>query len=188
LVEAEVDVMSAQTVFYHGRNSFAPGTVPGRVGRLSRDAITVCGFGSPADAVTAASVAFHALRTELEMRSGRAFGKLGAAHHATAVSVRAEADSRAEPFCFELQFPVRLTAAKAVRAARTITNALRRWATDSLERTGDTSAGDRAATGQKRDDVGDDSVHSFPASDPPGWIPMWAGAPTINTEHHEEVV
>jgi hypothetical protein len=43
-------------------------------------------------------------------------------------------------------------------------------------------------TDEERDDVGEDSIHSFPASDPPGWISMWAGSPTTDAERPEEVV
>ena len=40
----------------------------------------------------------------------------------------------------------------------------------------------RVAAGDEHNDVDEDSSQSFPASDPPGWIPMWVGAP-----HHDEV-
>lgn len=39
-----------------------------------------------------------------------------------------------------------------------------------------------SAVQEDSDHVGDDSMQSFPASDPPGWISMWLGAPT-NAEH-----
>jgi hypothetical protein len=125
--------MSAQTVFYRDRNGFAAGAAHGRVGRLSRDGISVCGFASAADAVTAASVAFHALRTEFAERSGRPLARLGGPGHAAAVSVHAQPDSSPAPFCFELQFPMRLTGAKAIRAARTVKDALRRWTKELSE-------------------------------------------------------
>jgi hypothetical protein len=44
------------------------------------------------------------------------------------------------------------------------------------------TVGDSAAAGEERDYVNEDSIQSFPASDPPGWISMWLGPP-INAEH-----
>lgn len=35
-----------------------------------------------------------------------------------------------------------------------------------------------SAVQEDSDRVADDSMQSFPASDPPGWISMWLGAPT----------
>jgi hypothetical protein len=49
-------------------------------------------------------------------------------------------------------------------------------------------AGDTARADEERDYVGEDSIHSFPASDAPGWISMWAGTPMTNADHCEEVV
>jgi len=50
------------------------------------------------------------------------------------------------------------------------------------------TVGDTARADEERDYVGEDSIHSFPASDPPGWIAMWAGTPITNADHREEVV
>lgn len=141
--------MSAtQTVFYRDRHGLADVAARARVGELSRDAIRVCGFASPADAVTAASVAFHALREYLAKRFSRSLrrpGLAGVAGDAAAVTVRAVPNADAARFCFELEFPRRVAA------------------------------------------VDEDSMLSFPASDPPGWISMWLGKPT-NVERSKGAV
>jgi hypothetical protein len=40
-----------------------------------------------------------------------------------------------------------------------------------------------SAVGEDSDRVADASEQSFPASDPPGWISMWLGAPIGAGEH-----
>ncbi len=171
--------------FYRDRNSFTPGIARGRVSRVSRNGISVCGFASAPDAVRAASVAFHTFRTDLARRSGLLLARLDAPVHAAGVSLHVEKEAGSAPFCFELQFPNRLSAARAVHAARTISDALRRWSKDHVKSTDRTQS---VPPRQERDDVDDDSIHSFPASDPPGWISMWAGSPITDAEHPEEVV
>jgi hypothetical protein len=171
---------TAQTVFYRDRPGLARPTAQPRVGQLSREAVSVCGFGSAEDAVTAASVAFHALRQYL---AGRALAAPGLVVDAAGVTVR-RAPDEANPFCFELQFPMRLVAATAIRAAHAINDALGRWRTQRTEDVDDTG---QSAAAEQRDDVDEDSIQSFPASDPPGWISMWLGTPT-NAKPLSEVV
>jgi hypothetical protein len=48
--------------------------------------------------------------------------------------------------------------------------------------------GNTGGADEEKDHVDEDSMHSFPASDPPGWITMWAGTPTTNEGQREEVV
>jgi hypothetical protein len=51
-----------------------------------------------------------------------------------------------------------------------------------------TAGNTERAEEEETDHVNEDSMHSFPASDPPGWITMWAGTPTTNEGRGEEVV
>ena len=48
------------------------------------------------------------------------------------------------------------------------------------------TAGRTVGAEGETDHVHEDSMHSFPASDPPGWITMWAGTPTTNAGQREE--
>ena len=112
--------MSEEVAFYRGRIGFMLGTPCERVSCVSRDGISVCGFATIADAVRAASVAFHMFRTELARRIGLPLSRLDQSARAAAVSVHVERESSPAPFCFELRFPMRLTAAEADYAARTI--------------------------------------------------------------------
>ncbi len=178
--------MSVEAAFYRDRNGFTLGTARGRVGGVSREAISICGFATTADAVRAASVAFHAFRTELARHIGVPLARLDLSAHATAVSVHLEEEPSPAPFCFELRFPMRLSAAKAVHVARTISDALRQWSKEHVA--GALATRESIPADEERDYVGEDSIHSSPASDPRGWTSMWAGPPTTDTEHIEEVV
>jgi hypothetical protein len=140
----------------------------GRGGFRSREAITMCGFASKADALTAASVAFHALRPHLA----------GCAdwNHRAVVSVQAEKAGTIRAYCFELRFPYPLSEEGAMDAADSVEGAVDRWrhsrtAADDAEADREVTAAERA----ERDEVYEDSIHSFPASDPPGWISMRLG-------------
>ena len=177
--------MSVESAFYRDRNGVTLSTARGRVNRVSRDGISVCGFASAVDAARAASVAFHTFRSDLARHIGLPLAQLDAPARAAGVSLRVEKEGPA-PFCFELRFPMRLSAEKAVRAARTISGALRRWSTEHVAGAG--ASRESMPAGEERDDVGEDSIHSFPASDPPGWISMWAGSPITDAEHPEEGV
>src|SRR5688572_11214467 len=128
----EVDVMSVEAAFYRDRIGFTLGTPCGRVSRVSRDGISICGFATTADAVRAASVAFHTFRAELARHIGLPLARLDLSARAAAVSIHVEKESSPAPFCFELRFPMRLSAAKAVHAARTISNALRQRSTEHV--------------------------------------------------------
>jgi hypothetical protein len=50
------------------------------------------------------------------------------------------------------------------------------------------TAGNTEGAEEEKDHVDEDSMHSFPASDPPGWITMWAGTPVTNEGQSEDVV
>jgi len=76
----------------------------GHVGRLSEKGVTICGFASKGDAVSAASVAFHALRAHLADRAGKRLGRAATSGERAKVSVYADGD-RSGSFCFELHFP-----------------------------------------------------------------------------------
>jgi hypothetical protein len=162
---------------YQERGGFERVAVQAHVARLSREGISVCRFASAEDAVTAASVAFHALRQYLAERNGRG-------DDAAEVTVRRVPEGTGAPFCFELRFPMRLAPTAAIRAAHAIDDVLDRWRKQRSEGADDT--GD-SAVAEERDDVGEDSIQSFPASDPPGWISMWLGTPGKGT-HREEAV
>ena len=58
---------------------------------------------------------------------------------------------------------------------------------DATVRATTATAGHTEGAEEEKDHVDEDSMHSFPASDPPGWITMWAGTPT-NEGQREEVV
>jgi hypothetical protein len=178
--------MSVEAAFYRDRDGATPATACGRVNRVSRDGISVCGFASAVDAARAASVAFHTFRTELARHIGLPLARLDASALAAGVGLLVERESGPAPFCFELRFPTRLSAEKAVRAARTISGALSRWSKERVA--GAIASRESMPADEERDDVGEDSIHSFPASDPPGWISMWAGSPVTDAEHPEEVV
>jgi len=120
--------MSTLRIFNNPRDGYVLVAERSRIGRLSEDAVTICGFASKADAVTAASVAFHALREHLAERSGASLDRADAPGDRAKVSVHAEGDRGDGSFCFELRFPSRLTELGAVRAARAIHTALRAWA------------------------------------------------------------
>jgi hypothetical protein len=185
LLNAEVDAMSAaQTVFYQDRLGFSRAAARARVRQLSRDAIRVCRFASAGDAVTAASVAFHALRQHLAERAGHSLRRPSVAGDAATVTVRELSNAGTTPFCFELQFPKRVAAATAIRAADAINEALDRRSKQQPRDPDDTRD---SAAAEERDSVDEDSIQSFPASDPPGWISMWLGTPTSATRGQEVV-
>ena len=152
-------MVGAQTIFYRDRVGVTRGAARARVGQLSREAISVCGFASARDAIAAASVGFHALRQYLAERTGRPLPSAPA--DAAAVTVRESPDVEAAPFCFELRFPMRLTATTAIRAANAIEDALDRWRTHRLERPDEIGEG---VGRPRRDDVDEDSIQGFPAS------------------------
>lgn len=181
-----VDGMSVEVAFYRDRNGGTLGSTCGRVNRVSRDGISICGFASPVDAARAASVAFHTFRTELARHIGLPLARLDAPAHAASVSLHVGKEDGPAPFCFELRFPLRLSAEKAVRAAHAISGALRRWSKEHVAGAG--GSPEIMPTDEERDDVGEDSIHSFPASDPPGWISMWAGSPITDADRPEEGV
>jgi hypothetical protein len=120
--------VSTLRIFNNPRDGYVLVAEQGRIGRLSGEAVTICGFASEADAVTAASVAFHGLRAHLAERTREQPERSDIPGDSTAVTVHREEGSEAGSFCFELRFPARLTELEAVRAARTIHAALRRWA------------------------------------------------------------
>ena len=117
--------MSTLRIFNNPRDGYVLVAERGRIGRLSRDAVTICGFASKGDAVIAASVAFHALREHLAEPSGASLDRPDTPGDSAEVSVHAEGDREDGSFCFALRFPSRLTELGAVRAARAIHTALR---------------------------------------------------------------
>jgi hypothetical protein len=127
-VKVEVDDMApTQTVLYDERVALARVDARSRVVRLSREAVHVCGFVNAGDAVTAASVAFHALRQHVVERTGRPLAGVSRLVDAVTVTVREVPATGSTRFCFELRFPMRLSAAAAVRGAHAINDALDRW-------------------------------------------------------------
>jgi hypothetical protein len=151
-------------------------TCPRQRGFVVREAIRLCGFASEADAVTAASVAFHALRAHLAGRTSTPRDWSSDRNNRALMSVHTEKVGTIRAYCFELRLPFPLSEEEAVEAANSVEGAVDRWRASRTD--SDDSAADRTATAAEpgeRDDVYEDSVHSFPASDPPGWISMRLG-------------
>ncbi len=119
--------MSMLKIFNNPRDGYLLVAEQGRIGRLSEESVTICGFASEGDAVTAASVAFHALREHLADRAGKRLDRAGGSGDSATVSVYADGDRADGSFCFELQFPSRFTELGAVRAARAIHAAVHAW-------------------------------------------------------------
>ncbi len=125
--------MSTLRIFNKPRDGYVLVAEQGRIGRISEESVTICGFASEGDAVTAASVAFHALREHLAVRLGQRLDRAAASGDSANVSVYADGDRADGSFCFELQFPSRLTEPAAVRAARAVHAAVHAW-TDQRSR------------------------------------------------------
>ena len=136
--------MSTLKIFNNPRDGYVLVAEQGRIGRLSEESVTICGFTSRADAVTAAAVAVHALRAHLAERDGTRLDRAEASGETASVSVYADGDRADGSFCFELQFPSRLTELGAVRAARAIHAAVHAW-TDRRSR--DVSHGEGGSHG-----------------------------------------
>lgn len=168
------------------------------VGWIRGQIVAFRGFATQVEAAHAAWIAHRTLVRRQERRQGGPPTELGTARLAIAhegVSDRILADDRpiatlvSAPadapgtFGFEIEIP-QATDELAMRSkALAIYRVLRRsglnwamWASRGLAREVANPVAP-ATSVLPRDDVGEDSMLSFPASDPPGWISTRLGAP-----------